>query len=1580
MLRAFPMSLTGVASHWLRNKPSGSITTWEDLKTKFLSKYFPLAHTAKKMKEINNFQQELDETLYQAWERFKELLMKCPQHYLIEMQETVFDAKVAIKEMAEYSQKWHNRTSRTRSTKTSEGLAAIQAQLNNLGREIKKNNVNPSYQEQRRSMEETMSKFKSESTKRHEENSNMIKEIEASTDAVVRNKGALIKTLEIQIRNIRASVSVIPLSTYLNLGLRVLAHTKLIVELADRTVKYPKGIAKNVLVCIGKFVFPIDFIILDMSEDVKVPLILRRPFLSTTHAKIDVFKRKSTLRVEDEKIIFKSVKPASSLIKRVNISLEPLYGDYTKLNDLNLPLELRRDQVDDLMPTIEEGKWIIRMAIEIKTWEILFLENRKAKLHVWKHQYDVSAPYHTAYSLFGRDEDGTVHPDGYSLWEVIENGNAPPITQVIEGIETKISPAIAKEKAQRRLELKARITLLMGIPNEHQLKFNFIKYAKSLLQAIEKRFRGNAATKKTQRNLLKQYQPNSPQLENEDLQQIHPNYLEEIDLRRQMAMLTMKARRFLKKNRRKFSLNGNETIGFDKSKVECYNCHKRGHFARECRAPRSQDTKYKEITKRTVPMETPASKALVSCDGLGAYDWSDQAEDDPTNFALMAYSSTSSNSKIIDKCKIGLGYNAIPPPYTGKFLPLKPDLSGLEEFMNEPIVRELIVKKPVVKTSEAKASVDKPKDGNPQMDLQDKRVIDSGCSMQMTRNVSYLTDYEEIDGGYVAFGGNPKGRKITGKGIIRQYSVARTPQQNRVAERRNRTLSEAAKTMLADLKLPTTFWAEAVNTACYVQNRVLVVKPHNKTPYELFHGRTPALSFMRPFRCSVTILNTKDHIGKFDGKADEGFFVGYSLNSKAFRVINKKTRIVEENLHIRFCENLPNIARSGPNWLFDIDALTKSMNYKPVVTGNLSNGNAGTKACDDAGKAKMETVPSKDYILLPLWTVDDNLRQESECKDKQKEDNVNNTKNVNVVGKNGVNAVDADKEADMNNMDTTIQVSPTPTIRIHKDHLLDQVIGDLHSTTQTRNMSKNLEDHGIEAIRLFLAYASFKDFMVYQMDVKSAFLYGKIEKEVYVCQLPGFEDLDFPDEVYKVEKVLYGLHQAPRAWYETLSMYLLDNRFHRGKLDKTLFIRRHKDDILLVQVYVDDIIFIKNASTPIETQKPLLKDEDGKEVDVYMYRSMIGSLMYLTSSRPNIMFATCVCARYQGRTLISRVDGKKVLITESTIRRYLQLEDVEGVDCLPNDVIFDQLTLMSTMASAIICLSTNQKFNFSKYIFESMVKNLDNVNKFSMKPRRKDIELPQTSIHISVADEAVNKEIDDSLERAITTATSLDAKHDRGGDPRYQEAIGDTVAQTRSERVSKISNDPMLIGVNTPRSGEDSIELTNLMELCTKLQQMVLDLETTKTTQAMEIESLKRRVKKLERRKRSRTHGLKRLYKVGLSARVKSSEDEENVVEKEVDAAQVQVTTIATTTPTISINEATLAQALVELNHAKPKAKAKEVVFHEPEESTTTTAAILKPKSQDKGKAKIIEEPVKLKKKDQIQLDEEVALKLQIEP
>ncbi|GJW73202.1 ribonuclease H-like domain-containing protein [Tanacetum coccineum] len=212
-------------------------------------------------------------------------------------------------------------------------------------------------------------------------------------------------------------------------------------------------------------------------------------------------------------------------------------------------------------------------------------------------------------------------------------------------------------------------------------------------------------------------------------------------------------------------------------------------------------------------------------------------------------------------------------------------------------------------------------------------------------------------------------------GIKREFSMARTPQQNGVAERKNRTLIEAARTMLVDFKLPTTFWTEVVNTACYVLNRVLVIKPHNKTPYELIRRRPPLIDFMKPFGCLVTILNTKDHLGKFDSKATEGYFVGYFVVSKAMRVFNKRTRIVGETLNIRFLENTPNVKGNEPDWLFDVDSLSNSMNYVPVAVGNKTNGIAGTKDNIIAGQAQKEKEPKQEYILIPLCTTDPLISQ-----------------------------------------------------------------------------------------------------------------------------------------------------------------------------------------------------------------------------------------------------------------------------------------------------------------------------------------------------------------------------------------------------------------------------------------------------------------------------------------------------------------------------------------------------------------------------------------------------------------------------
>ncbi|GKE80171.1 putative ribonuclease H-like domain-containing protein, partial [Tanacetum coccineum] len=227
----------------------------------------------------------------------------------------------------------------------------------------------------------------------------------------------------------------------------------------------------------------------------------------------------------------------------------------------------------------------------------------------------------------------------------------------------------------------------------------------------------------------------------------------------------------------------------------------------------------------------------------------------------------------------------------------------------------------------------------------------------------------------------------------KEFSIAKTLQQNGGAKRKNRTLIEAARTMLANSLLPTVFWAEAVNTICYVLNRVLVTKPHNKTPYELIIGRPPSISFMRPFRCLITILNTLDPLGKFDGKAKEGFLVGCSINNKAFRVFNSQTRKVEENLHVNFLENKPNVAGQGPKWLFDIDSLTNSINYQPVTTGNQTNknaglqetnGNTGVKKNVNARQSEEKNVSTQQYVVFPLWS---SISSSNKSSDEIDEDN-----------------------------------------------------------------------------------------------------------------------------------------------------------------------------------------------------------------------------------------------------------------------------------------------------------------------------------------------------------------------------------------------------------------------------------------------------------------------------------------------------------------------------------------------------------------------------------------------------------------
>ncbi|GJX42128.1 putative ribonuclease H-like domain-containing protein [Tanacetum coccineum] len=687
------------------------------------------------------------------------------------------------------------------------------------------------------------------------------------------------------------------------------------------------------------------------------------------------------------------------------------------------------------------------------------------------------------------------------------------------------------------------------------------------------------------------------------------------------AILGVLQRRLLKNTGRKLTVNGTETIGFDKSKVECYNYHKRGHFTRECRAPRNQENRNKENTRRVVLVETTTSNALISCDGLGDYDWSDLAEEGPTNFALMAYSSTSSYSEVstdlncssscLENFKILKEQNEQLLKYLrtskinaitykiGNFMPPKHDLSfyGIEEFANEPIVSEPTVKKPVVETSEAKASADKPKvvrnnnsaliiedwvsdskeedvpqiqvsDGlgpqkrliflpyvqsNPQIDLQDQGVIDCGCSRHMTRNMSYLTDFKEIDGGYVAFRGNPKGGKIKGT-VPRKNNMYSVDLKNIVPKGGLTYLFEKATSDESKL------WHRRLGYLNFKTMNKLVKGNLCRVYFKILKL---ALGFMRPFGYPVTILNTIDHLAKFNGKANEGLFVGYLINCKAFRVFNSRTRIVEENLHVQFSENIPNIARSGPNWLFDIDALTKSMNYKLVVAKNQlmvmqvqkhmmmqSSPDAGFKPLGDNEKKVTEEPGKEGGDLSNKNDSVNNTNNINTASDGNNTNNVNTVSStVNTAGIE-VNAVssntsielpndpnmpeledivysddyeDVGAEADMNNLNTFMPVSPIPTTRIHKDHPVEQIIGDLNSAPQTRRMTKNLEEHG-----LFSSVQQRTNHKDFQNCLFACFLSQEEPKKVNETQGRHDDDLMFNTSVLNDEEVFAGQDMAEK--------------------------------------------------------------------------------------------------------------------------------------------------------------------------------------------------------------------------------------------------------------------------------------------------------------------------------------------------------------------------------------------------------------------------------------------------------------------
>nr|GEW17840.1 zinc finger, CCHC-type [Tanacetum cinerariifolium] len=983
---------------------------------------------------------------------------------------------------------------------------------------------------------------------------------------------------------------------------------------------------------------------------------------------------------------------------------------------------------------------------------------------------------------------------------------------------------------------------------------------------------------------------------NDDLKQIDADDLEEMYLKWQMAMLAVRARRFLQRTGRNLRANGPTSMGFDMSKVECYNCHRKGNFVRECRS--SKDTRRNGVAepqRRNVLVETCTSNALVSqCDGLRDnalvslrqnLEKAEQERDDlklklekfqtySKNLSELLASQTNAktglgynsqvftyamfdcddylssgsdeslpSSPIYDRYQSGNGYHVVPPPYTGTFMPPKPDLvfnnAHNDVEINHPVFN--------VKLSPTKPNQDLSHTYRPSAPIIKDWVSDSKDEsetqkpqnvpsfVQPTENVKTpRPSVQQVETSIPTATSKTAIPKPTSNGKHRNKKacfvcksldhlikdcdyhakpMAQTPARNHAKRGTHKQYAQMTLPNPQRQMVPTSVLTQsklvpitAVRPVTTAVPKTSVTRPRqaktvvtmtNSPPRRLInHSPSPKASTFPPKVTAVRapwlkLLKLFKENGNGNPNELNGRYVAFGGNPKGGKISRK--------------ENKPNVVDSGPTWLFDIDTLTKTVNYQPVTAGNQFNHSAGVQEQFDVEKAGEKI--NQQYVLFPIWSSgstnpqntdgDDTFdEKEPEFKRRKPESEVNvslsssaqpkkhddktkreakgkipavgqlsfsSTNTFNVVGPSNAaaspthgkslcidtsqlpddpnmleleditysdNKDDVGAEADFNNLKTSITISPIPTTRIHKHHTVTQIIGDLSSATQTRSMTRVARDQSglsqinnddfytcilacflsheepkrlichmekellvpngflgikrmkealwsgtrldlnkkderdivvrnkarlvaqghtheegidyeevfapvarIEAIILFLAYASFMGFMVYQMDVKSAFLYETIKEEVYVCQPLGFEDPDYPDKVYKAVKALYGLHQALRAWYETLANYLLENDG-------------------------------KSASTPIDSEKPLLKDPDGEDVDVHTYRSMIGSLMYLTSSRPDIMFAVCACAHFQVTPKASHLHAVK------RIFRYLKGKPHLGL-WYPKDSPFD---------------------------------------------------------------------------------------------------------------------------------------------------------------------------------------------------------------------------------------------------------------------------------------------------------------------
>nr|GEU61152.1 putative ribonuclease H-like domain-containing protein [Tanacetum cinerariifolium] len=689
------------------------------------------------------------------------------------------------------------------------------------------------------------------------------------------------------------------------------------------------------------------------------------------------------------------------------------------------------------------------------------------------------------------------------------------------------------------------------------------------------------------------------------------------------------------------------------------------------------------------------------------------------------------------------------------------------------------------------------------------------------------------------------------------------------------------------------------------RSKVLVTKPQNKTPYELLLGRTPSIGLMRPFGCPVTILSTLDPLGKFNGKANEGFLAGYSVSSKAFRVFNSKTHIVQETLHINFLENKPNVVGSGPTWLFDIDTLTKTMNYQPVTAGNQSNPSACIQEQFDAKKAGEENV--QQYVLFPLWS--------SGSKNPQ------NTNDDATFG-------DKKHEFEGEKPESEVYVSPSSKFEDFSNNSINEV---------------NADDYPVLAV--------------------------------------GIEDPDYPDKIYKVVKALYGLHQAPRSWYETLATYLLENGFQRGKIDQTLFIKKQKVDILLVQIYVDDIIFDgKLASTPIDTEKPLLKDPDV----AYSDSDYAGASLDRKSTAGGCQFLGC--------RLISWQCKKHTVVATSSTEANL----VRNVDSSTKFYMYPQFLQLMIRAQVGDLSSHSTKYS-SLALKQKVFANMRRVEKGFYGVERPLFEgMIVAQQADDVADEGAAGVDVDTSQVIPTPPPSPNAQppspqqQPQPSQPSHDVEISMDLLHTLLEtcttltrRVKHLEQDKIAqtLEITKVESSKDTI-----MDDVSKQEEIIANMDADEDVTLKDVAA----VANIDV---DEDVTLKDVAAVAKEVEVeKADEIEKNANDDELEPAELKevvevVTTAKLMTEVVTAASATITAATTPITAATltatPSAtgRRKGVVIRDPEETATPSIIIhSEPKSKDKGKGIMVEEPKPLKKQAQIKQDDAYARELERKP